>query len=491
MNDDRSAGGAGALVAVLLLLAIIGIAVVGLGAGFFLFSARTVPMAVPVATKAANSTPFVLASSPTQVIGTFALAPLDMKDQLEAPAIAITPQGHVLLAYASQTAKDERTLRIARSRDGASFEEPKEIRKTKIFESVSQQAGKEVRRPIRLLPQLATGGGKVFLGWVEPNEDNTTVFYYVAESTDDGETFGDPVRVHESDGAKPAFTGLAADAHGNAVASWLDSRAGIKQPFAAIKKAGESAFQTEAQVYSSPNDEGVCPCCPTAVVIGPDEQVHAAFRNQLDGFRDIYVGQRPVTGEGDFTMLRSVVETPTWKFDGCPHDGPTLAIDSLNLYAAWMDASSGTPRCYFSMKPLGGGNFTPPQLLHPQGTGPEGNARLIATSNGLVAVWEATLADDLAGAGAAAAEDTKPAHDAPPTGSSRAILMARGTALQLPQGTSISWQPPQPVAAKEGAFQTRPALALKATGEVFAAWHELDEQGKRVVVAKLAHGDGP
>lgn len=491
MNDDRSAGGTGALVAVLLLLAIIGIAVVGLGAGFFLFSSSTV--ATPPAAVWKAPTPPVLAAAgtPTQVIGTFALASLDMKDQLEAPAIVITPQGHVLLAYASQTAKDERTLRIARSRDGVSFEEPKEFRKTKIFESVSQQAGKEVRRPIRLLPQLATGGGKVFLGWVEPNEDNTTVFYYLAESTDDGETFGDPVRVHESDGAKPAFTGLAADAHGNVVASWLDSRAGIKQPFAAIKKAGESTFQTEAQVYSSPNDEGVCPCCPTTVVIGPDEQVHAAFRNQLDGFRDIYVGQRPVTGDGDFTMLRSVVATPTWKFDGCPHDGPTLAIDSLNLYTAWMDASSGTPRCYFSLKPLGGGNFTPPQLLHPQGTGPEGNARLIATSNGLVAVWEGALADDLTVAEVPAAENSKSAHDAPPAGSSRAIYMARGTGLQSPQGTSIRWQPPQPVAAKEGAFQTRPALALKATGEVFAAWHELDEQGKRVIVAKLAYAVGP
>lgn len=477
-QDSRSSGGAGAVVAVLLLFLILLVGVVGLGAGFFWRSVVIHPSPAPL-TKAIPADATLVAVTP-EIVGTFSLSDLDKKDQLEAPVIAFAPNGDLLVAFASQISKTERSLRLARFRDGVAVGEPKELRKTKIFESVSQQGEKEVRRPIRLLPQLASGGGKVFLGWVEPNEELTTVYYYVAESTDDGETFSAPLRVHESDGAKPAFTGLSADAQGNLVASWLDNRAGIKQPFASIKKADAATFAIESQIYSSPNDSGVCPCCPTTAIIGPDEQVYGAFRNQLDGFRDIYIGQRGLTGEGDFSLVRSAVEKPTWTFDGCPHDGPSLAIDTQNLYVAWMDASSGAPRCYYSMKPLGGGNYAPAQLLSTQANGTEGNAKLASFGEGVVAVWEQATSD-----ATASAESNGHAHGAP-MGSSRTIYMALGSRIQSPQGTTLSWQPPQPLAHKDGAFQTRPALALAADSG-FAVWNELDEQGKRVVVARLPY----
>lgn len=475
-RDHQSSGNAGVVIAVLLVLVILGIGAIGLGLGFFFFAAaRVTALPTPVVTKMGAAPVLGAVNSAASVIGTFELAPLDVKDQLEAPAIAVSPGGQVLVAYASQTGKEERTLRIARSTDGITFDAPRELRKTKIYQSVSQHDGKEVKRPIRLLPQLAVGGGKVYLGWVEPNEDNTTVIYYIAESSDDGETFSEPIRVHESDGAKPAFTSLAADPQGNVVAAWLDNRAGIKQPFAAIKRAGETKFQIEAQVYSSPNESGVCPCCPTAAVIGPDEQVHVAFRNQLDGFRDIYVGQRAVSGEGEFTMLRSVVAQPTWTFDGCPHDGPSLAIDNMNLYVAWMDASSGTPRCYFAQKPLGGGNFTAPQPLNPQSSGAEGNARLLVTDATVIAVWEGD-----------SSVMPCPISKSPSSEAiaGRAIYMAYGQRVQPPEGININWRQPQSIAATPCAFQTRPALA-QHNGRLFAVWHELDEAGKRVVVARL------
>ncbi len=480
-HDSRSSGGTGVLVAVLLLALILLVGVVGLGAGFF-FLGRSVPVP-PMVTTGPMPSVAQAAVAGSGVLGTFALSDFDKKDQLEAPVITITPNGDVLVVYASQISKTERSLRLVRFRDGGVVGEPKEIRKTKIFDSISQQNGKEVKRAIRLLPQLASGGGKVYLGWVEPNEELTTVYYFIAESADEGETFGPSLRVHESDGARPAFTGLAADPQGNVVATWLDNRAGIKQPFAAIKKAGAPAFEIESQVYSSPNDSGVCPCCPTNAVIGPDEQVYVAFRNQLDGFRDIYVGQRSLAGEGDFSMLRSVVEKPTWTFDGCPHDGPSLAIDTQNLYAVWMDASSGTPRCYYTSKPLGGGNYAPAQLLNPQATGTEGNAKVASFGEGVVAVWEQATGD-LATTGEPVASDSKDHDHRAAAGGSRAICTAVGSRIQSPTGSTLSWQPPQPLAMKEGAFQTRPALALSADGG-FAVWHELDEQGKRVVVARL------
>jgi hypothetical protein len=484
-HDDRSSSGAGIVAAVLLLLVILFIGAVGAGVGFFYV--RGVPVAgpMPVSMKKAavggTATP-TLASAEALVVGKFELSDLDLKDALESPTLAIAPQGNVLLAYASQAGPEERTLSLVRSVDGTTFGEAKVLRKTKIFTAVSQSRGKEVKRPLRMMPKLAVGGSKVFLGWIEPNEDNTTVIFYVAESTDEGVTFGDPIRVHESDGARPNFLALAADAQGNVVASWLDIRAGIPQPFAAVKKAGESAFSIETQVYSSPNEAGVCPCCPTAALIGLDEQVYVAFRNQLEGFRDIYVGQRPLQGEGEFPPPMPVMSKPTWTFDGCPHDGPSLAADTLNLYVTWMDASSGAPRCYYSKKPLGGGNFDPPQLLNPQSDSAEGNAKIVSTGDGVIAVWEqaATSSSDEPAAGGGGH-----AHGAA-SGGSRAIYLATAMRVQGPQGTSLAWEPARPIAMVEGAFQSRPVVVTQPGGHTYAAWNELDEQGKRVVVARLS-----
>lgn len=475
MNDSRNAGGA-ALVAVLLLLIVL-IALGGLAVGFLFLGVRSGPTPIgvwkaptpaPVATLPVGAAP--------QVLGQLELSELDKKDSLEAPAIAVAPNGDVLVAYASQTGKEERTLRLARFRNDQAVGEPTEICKTQIHYSVSQQDGKEVRRPIRLLPQLAVGGGKVFLGWVEPDADNTAVFYYVAQSNDDGQTFGAPLRVHESDGARPAFTGIGADADGNLAASWLDNRAGIKQPFVALKRAGETKFAPEQQMYSAPGETGVCPCCPTAVLIAHG-QVFCAFRNDFEGYRDIWMTKIPLAEEGDYMAVGRVVKEPTWKFDGCPHDGPSLAADSQNLYVTYMDASSGVPRCYWTMKPLGGGNFTPPQLLHPQSSAAEGNAKVVSFGEGIVAVWESS-------SDASATADA-PSHEAT-SGGSRTILLGVASRMQSPQGASLNWDELMPIVAPSGAFQTRPALAIGSDGMVFVAWNELDEQGKRVVVARAS-----
>jgi hypothetical protein len=485
-HHDRNSGGAGPVIAALLLLLVLIVGVVGLGAGFFLFSAQSTSVdyaeynAASVATSTATVAP---AGSP--VIASFPLSALDVKDHLEAPVMTITPQGELLLAYASQTGEEERTLYLARSTDGATLGEPTVLRKTKIFSSVSQSRGKEVKRAIRLMPQLATSGGKVFLGWIEPNEENTTVIYYVAESTDDGKTFGEPVRTHESDGARPNFLAMTADQSGNVVASWLDHRAGIQQPFAATKKADASSFTADTQVYSSPNETGVCPCCPTAATIGPDEQLYVAFRNQLDGFRDIYVGQRAIGSDGEFSSPVRVPSEPTWKFDGCPHDGPSLAADSLNLYVAWMDASSGTPRCYFSYKPLGGGNFTAPAPLNARSEAEQGNAKIVSFGEGLIGTWEETVPAELAEVDALKVEEKDGGHEhGPAAGSTRAIQVAIGRRQLTPNGATLTWEPAAPIAAKENAFQTRPTLAYRK-GQAFVAWNELDEQGKRVVVARI------
>ena len=152
---------------------------------------------------------------------------------------------------------------------------------------------------------------------------------------------------------------------------------------------------------------------------------------------------------------------------------------------AWMDASSGTPRCYVTSKPLGGGNFEPPQLLNPQSSGAEGNAKLLATNNELVAVWEQTLPPSPGAPSAEPSAATSEHGHAAPSGS-RAIYFSAGIAAPTVEGSTLNWDAPRPIALKDGAFQSRPVLATRPGGHIFAAWNELDEQGKRIVVARMS-----
>src|SRR5688500_14767892 len=93
-HHPSSSSGVGLAIAVALLLALLLVGAIGLGAGFFLFSARSqVMMVPPTATKMAT-TP-AAASSPVaaptaDVIGTFPLGELDIKETLESPALAAT-----------------------------------------------------------------------------------------------------------------------------------------------------------------------------------------------------------------------------------------------------------------------------------------------------------------------------------------------------------------------------------------------------------------
>jgi hypothetical protein len=43
----------------------------------------------------------------------------------------------------------------------------------------------------------------------------------------------------------------------------------------------------------------------------------------------------------------------------------------------------------------------------------------------------------------------------------------------------------RPIAARPGAFQLNPAVAIAPGGDVFVAWNELDEDGKQVVLVRL------
>lgn len=442
------------------LLAIAGLG--GFALGWLMFAER--PPEVAAVSKPSSAPTAEPGPEPTRK--EFPLRPLDVQADRETPAVAVDARGRVLLAWASQTGDLERTLTLARSSDGGkTFADPVEWRRVPIYRYASKSKGKEVTYSTHVLPRLAASGDAIHLGWVEAIKGGPAVSYFVATSTDGGQTFSEPIAAQSPESVKPGFTGLAVAPDGSVLCGWLDGRAKGARPYSSVKPAQSEGFEGEHLAYEGPEGKGVCPCCDVAVAQGPDGARFVAFRNSDSGNRDIYVA-----GPGGLVA----VAPDHWKLDGCPHDGPSLAIASGRLDVIWMDAHTGKNRVYLASSPPDGLAFKVREL-DPTSTGAQGHPRLASTPDGrLIAAWDESIGEPPA---PAAGGSHSHGHAAPLTGGGRSIRIATSNGEGFGQARSIS--------PKAGAFQLQPSIAVDRNGTALVAWNEIDEDGKKVVFARV------
>jgi hypothetical protein len=472
----------------LLMIGVAGLLFAGLAAGYFLPTSGRSNVETVVARPSDGATGITadriagpLRDAKVPVTREFPLSPADVRDTQEAPAIAVDAEDRICLAWASKTGEGERTLFVAVSDDGGStFSEPRVVRRSGIFKSSGK--GKSGGFERRMVPLLSSYGEVTLLAWDEAPADGATIRMMLAESRDGGKSFSEPICVHQGDDARPTFNSLAVDGNGRVVCGWLDSRNGAQQPFASIRPADGLEFDRERQVYEGPQGGGVCPCCLTAAAVGDDGAVFVAFRNQQDGYRDIWLS-RLLKGDDEFSAPTPVA-APAWQFDGCPHDGPSLEIWQGHAHVVWMDAHSGKQRVYYGRAPVDDLRFAV-AALHESGPGTQGNARLRMDAAGrLHAVWEESLADEAPTDGSDQKHAQSGHHHAGLTGAGRAIMHAASPKADGRFST------PRPIVARPGRFQTRPAVACGECG-IVVAWNELDESGKRVVVTCLGNSSRP
>jgi hypothetical protein len=238
-------------------------------------------------------------------------------------------------------------------------------------------------------------------------------------------------------------------------------------------------------VFAGPEGKGVCPCCDVAVAVTPDRVAFVAFRNSEAGHRNIWLGRGAASfeagdarGSTSFAAPIPVGQDP-WTFDGCPHDGPSLALLDGKLHVAWMDAHTGTSRVYHAMSPVTEAQVRfHPRPLSPAGRGAQGRPKLAAGGGGrLHVVWEESL-------DAEALSAAPHGHATPsPGGAGRAILYA------VSRDGGQSFSPPHGLVTAPAAYQMQPSIALSPDGTVYVAWNEIDQDGKHVVLARLAESE--
>ena len=132
---------------------------------------------------------------------------------------------------------------------------------------------------------------------------------------------------------------------------------------------------------------GVCYCCKTALATGIDGSLFAAWRHVYPGnIRDIAFTVSRDGGRSFAAPLR--VSEDKWELDGCPDDGPAMAVDAHNrVHIVWPTLVSGaTPGsdptiALFYATSTDGRGFTPRERIpaegmahHPQiAIGPDGS----------------------------------------------------------------------------------------------------------------------
>jgi hypothetical protein len=178
--------------------------------------------------------------------------------------------------------------------------------------------------------------------WIDRGSETSV---RIARSTDGGRTFGASRALQK--GGSPGDRGwaaLATDGAGGVHAVWLDHRGMAAEPSAgahhhghdaggaaAAARDGVAAAQRSGLYYSDGTAEreltaGVCYCCKTALTAGAKGTLYAAWRHVYAGnMRDIAF---TLSRDGGRTFMPPArVSEDRWQLDGCPDDGPAMAVD--------------------------------------------------------------------------------------------------------------------------------------------------------------------
>jgi hypothetical protein len=237
---------------------------------------------------------------------------------------------------------------------------------TDVYAAVSRDGGRTFGAPVRVNdvdgdarlngeqpPRVVVRGAAVTVVWTSKGANGTRLLQ--SRSDDGGRTFAKANPVPGGDAAgNRGWENSAVDRNGRVYAVWLDHRELAQQDGAvaashhdhaamSTKPDGVAMAQRSKLYLSSldgavaprPITGGVCYCCKTALATSADGAVFAAWRHVYPGnIRDIAFTSSRDGGRTFTPPLR--VSEDQWVLEGCPDDGPAMAVDANNrIHIVW------------------------------------------------------------------------------------------------------------------------------------------------------------
>jgi peroxiredoxin len=256
----------------------------------------------------------------------------------------------------------------------------------------------------------ATLGALYVVGKLVPGRRFPASSLRFVRSTDGGVTWSTPVTVtDDSTGARALdrdfgsynFHALHAAPDGTLHAAWLDGRHGASAVYTTSSRDGGATWAPNVRVVPAASGAAeACPCCRTAIAANGRGTVYLAWRAVLPAeapdaalaptgagaaddhaahadharsgagappparrtIRDIVVARSDDGGAHWGAPVR--IANDDWVFDGCPHAGPSLAVDDEDrLHVAWWTGKPNAAGVYYARSADGGVTFTTPTPL--------------------------------------------------------------------------------------------------------------------------------
>jgi len=320
------------------------------------------------------------------------------------PSVAAANQ-FVAVAWGATLPSGGTDVYAAASRDGGrSFGQPVRVN------DVDGDASLGLEQPPHVSLVARVGHDpSIVVVWTAKSKDGTRVL--TARSENGGASFARAVAVPASEAAgNRGWVSTAVDRDGHVVAIWLDHREMTpgRMPAheghvhdSAVTNVDGAAHAQASKLYFAALDDassgrpltgGVCYCCKTAVTIGPDGSIYTAWRHVYPGnLRDIAFTFSRDGGRSFAAPAR--VSDDRWKLDGCPENGPALAVTADNaVHVLWptlitpASASAEPALALFHAVTHDGRTFSPRQRVDTEGT--PRHPQLVATPQGLAAAWD-------------------------------------------------------------------------------------------------------
>jgi hypothetical protein len=301
---------------------------------------------------------------------------------------------------------------------------------TDVYAAVSRDGGRNFAAPVRVNdadggarlngeqpPRVAVHGTVITVVWTAKGANGTSIMQ--SRSDDGGRTFGKAVPVPGSDASgNRGWENTVADRSGRVYAVWLDHRELAQQDGtvsashhdhagkasgtpAADQKPDGVAMAQRSKLYVTSLDGavepraitgGVCYCCKTAVAAGANGSLFAAWRHVYPGnIRDIAFASSRDGGKTFGPPLR--VSEDKWVLEGCPDDGPAMAVDAKNrVHIVWptliTEGAAGEPTiALFYAMSADGTRFTTRKRIPTEGM-PHHPQIAIGVDGSLTMAWD-------------------------------------------------------------------------------------------------------
>jgi hypothetical protein len=293
---------------------------------------------------------------------------------------------------------------VAVSADGgATFAAPVQVKRF----AREARLGGELPPRVALSPRRGSSAPEIVVMWTSRGEKTEIK---TARSRDGGRTFSAPVALQAPAAAGDrGWPAVALDQQARVHAIWLDHRDLAKPAGAATAhKPGAphdgSAMAQKSSLYygslsgTTPRERritpGVCYCCKTALLAGANGSLYAAWRHVYPGdLRDMAFTMSRDGGQSFAPIAR--VSEDHWAINGCPDDGPAMALDARNaVHIVWPTVVGGAnPQgAIFYASTTDGRRFSPrvriPTLGGPKPTHPQ---IVIDRSGRVLVAWEESV----------------------------------------------------------------------------------------------------